>query len=322
MTRAEPKWYNTQVNRKRNSISAAVCPLCGGNDNSVIGKTLVDNAASAFVRNDYDILECRDCRFYFVYPVIDLTQSEWNTLYSNEYFGKISPWQVKSRQRDRKKRLRWLRETFDGVIHDFLDIGCGEGNVLSDAFRQGWNAVGIDIADNRIPEARADGIEFRKGNLFDVAFPDCSFDGIYMDSVLEHVLEPVRMIKEIRRILRPGGVLYVGVPNEDSLLNDSRIFLYALTGRRKISTRIKPFKRPYHVIGFTKRSLKSIFEVNGFEFKRFRNFAGPWEWAKSCPFSRPFFLHFALLPAYLISIPLRKMIYYDAILKKASPRVL
>jgi SAM-dependent methyltransferase len=222
----------------------------------------------------------------------------------------------KSRQRDREQRLQWLREAFKGSIGDFLDIGCGQGHIIIDAHRLGWNVVGIDIADCRIPAACAAGIEFRKGNLLDISFPDCSFDCVYLDSVLEHVLDPVAIVNEIWRILRPGGILYVGVPNEDSLLNAARKILYAMAGKRQISVKTKPFKRPFHVVGFTERSFRRILRNCGFEFARFRNFAGPDEWRNYKPFTRPFVLHFAMLPLYWLSIPVRKMIYLDAVVIK------
>jgi SAM-dependent methyltransferase len=304
------------MTRRRHSGISAACPICTGGNNSFVGKPFIESAVAPFVRKDYDILECRDCRFYFVNPAIDLTPAEWAGVYGDEYFTKMTSAHERSRRRDRQQRLGWLREAFDGIIGNFLDIGCGEGYVLIDAHHLGWRTVGIDIADGRIPQAHIEGIEYISGDLFEVAFPDSSFDAIYMDSVLEHVAEPVRMVGEIRRILRPGGVLYLGVPNEDSLLNDARKALYILTGRRSLSTRIKPFKRPYHVIGFTEKSLKSIFRNNGFEFVRFRNFAGPWEWVKARPFTRLFVMHFAMIPAYLLAAPLRKMIYFEAIVKK------
>jgi len=302
----------SRINERR----SATCPLCSGKNVTIVGKPIIEEKVSSIIRKDYDVLECLNCLLYFVFPDIDLTETEWSMLYGTEYFAEMTSWHARSRQRDRMERLNWIREAFSGDIKDFLDIGCGEGYILIDARRRGWRAVGIDITDYRIPDANTNGIEFFQGNIYDKSFPGCSFDGIYLDSVLEHVLDPVKLVKEIRRILRPGGVLYVGVPNEDSLINDFKNVVYHLAGRKNVSPRIKPFKSPYHVVGFTEKSFGKIFNNNGFEFVRFRNFSGPRELTKFRPFTRPFMIHFMLLPLHWASVPMKKMVYMDAIIKK------
>ena len=225
-------------------------------------------------------------------------------------------WWARKRNKDRIQRLDRLQEYYHRNINKFLDVGCGEGYVLIEALRRNWVTYGLDISDNRIDSAKDKRITFLKGDIFQASFPNDFFDCIYMDSVLEHVLDPIRHLSEIRRILRKGGVLYIGVPNEDCLFNDIRKLLYILSDRRKLSVHLKPFESPYHIIGFTKESLTKALDKTGFEIVRFRNFGGEYEWRKYKFFTEPFFMHLCLLPLHLVAIPLKKRIYIDAIARK------
>lgn len=298
------------------NVSLLECPICTGDQIITIGRPQISSQASMFVNEDHRVVKCKTCRFYFVFPKISFSQQEWEKLYGDEYFGEMPRWWARRRSEHRKQRLDWLQECFYDPINKFLDIGCGEGYVLMDALKRGWNTYGIDISDNRMDAAKNKDITFIKGGIIEASFPDNFFDCIYLDSVLEHMLDPLGSLGEIRRILRKGGVLYVGVPNEECLFNDVKRLLFILSGKRGLSARLQPFKPPYHVIGFTKKSLVEMFRKIGFEIVKFRNFAGEDEWMKFKPFTRPFVIHFFLLPVHLLAIPLRKRIYLDAVVRK------
>ena len=300
------------------NVSLPKCPLCAGDQIIVIGKPQISPSTAEFVSEDYRVVKCMRCHFYFVFPRISFSQQKWDKLYADKYFGEMPRWWARKREEHRNQRLNWLQECTHGQIDRFLDIGCGEGYVLIDALKRGWNAYGIDICDNRIDSARNRSIKFIKGNIFESSFPSEIFDCIYLDSVLEHTLDPIGYLGEIRRILKKGGVLYVGVPNEECLFNDVKRLLFVLSGKWDLSARIQPFKPPYHVVGFTKDSLVQSFHKNGFEIMKFRNFAGQDEWMKFKPFTRPFMIHVFLLPVHFMAIPLRKRIYLDAIVRKSD----
>ena len=299
-----------------NNDSEPKCPLCGGNRIKSIGSPQISKEASSFIRQNFRVAMCRSCIFYFVHPEIDLTQEEWGKLYGQEYFIENPAWWDRKRAEHRRKRLGWLEQFGTGKICRFLDIGCGEGYVLADARARGWEVFGLDIQDNRRDLARIDEISFFAGNIFQAAYPDNYFDAVYFDSVLEHLTDPVSHIKEINRILRDGGTLYVGIPNENSLFNDFRKMAFTILGKRDVSVRIKPFKSPFHVVGFTPFSIKKILNTNNFEVARFSVFAGEYEWLKPKSFTRAFFINFCALPIHMAAIPLKKRVYMDAIARK------
>jgi SAM-dependent methyltransferase len=303
-----------------NSKLKTGCPICESRDHSSTGKPKVSKAAAEFIKENYLVVRCKNCGLYFVDPPINFSREVWEKLYGAEYFSELPGWWQRKRSRDRKLRLDLLEKLFGGRVRRFLDIGCGEGSVLIDALKRGWEVYGLDIYDNRNDEAKNEKIHFTKSDLFNSSFPDGHFDCIYLDSVLEHVLDPMRLLLEIRRILVDGGCVYIAVPNEDSLYNDFRKIIFTIMGKHDLSTRAKPFISPYHVVGFNKKTLKSILDKCGFETLRLRNFSGEYEWRKHKAFSRTFFVQLFLLPLHLLSIPLRKRIYLDVVGRKRTDK--
>jgi 2-polyprenyl-3-methyl-5-hydroxy-6-metoxy-1,4-benzoquinol methylase len=82
-------------------------------------------------------------------------------------------------------------------------------------------------------EAKIPEIKFIKSSLLDANLQENYFDFIYVDSVVEHVLNPVEYLTKIKSLLRPGGVIYIGIPNEDCLSNSIRKLIFKLRERRK-----------------------------------------------------------------------------------------
>ncbi|GJQ48165.1 MAG: hypothetical protein HKUEN01_05510 [Candidatus Kuenenia stuttgartiensis] len=301
-----------------NNLIEAKCPVCGNSSKfKIIGKPKIISPKAKLLFKDemYQVLMCKNCRFYFVSPQ-NLTNVEMSKLYDETYFTEMTKWWAKKRDKDRKNRLDKLQRFINQKRIRFLDIGCGEGYVLIEAADRGWEVHGIDVFDNRMQSAKRQDIKFYKGDIYNVQFPDNHFDCIYMDSVLEHLFYPVNYLKELNRILKVGGLIYCGVPNEDCLVNDFKKLFYTLSGKGDISARIKPFMQPYHVSGFTKKSLQIAAMKSDFQIVHIKNFAGQYEFLKLRTFTKGFFWEFFLLPIYLIAIPLRKQFYLETILMK------
>lgn len=106
-----------------------------------------------------------------------------------------------------------------------LDVGCGVGNDLSRFARGGAICTGIDLAPHSIQLARSNfeqrGLQadFHVMNGERLDFPDKSFDVVFCHTVLHFTPEPCRMIREIHRVLRPGGTAVLMTVNRRSWLN-------------------------------------------------------------------------------------------------------
>ena len=291
------------------------CPICDNEQFKIIGKPQIPPVIRTLIKEDYMVLRCKACHFYYVSPPIMFSNAEWAKLYNETYFGKLTKWWARQRERDWKNRLNRLEISAKRKITNFLDVGCGEGYVLLEAAERGWKAHGVDISDNRGGFARREDVSFIQGDIFEARFPDNFFDCVYVDSVLEHVADPIAFLNELNRIIKNGGVLYIGVPNEDALFNDIKKFLYFIWGKRSISSRLKPFVSPFHTNGFTKKSLLAAALRANFKAVQFRNFAGQYEFLKFKIFSGPFLINVLLLPLHLIAILVRRQIYLDILRK-------
>lgn len=108
-----------------------------------------------------------------------------------------------------------------------LDIGCGDGRVAEGFARSGALVMGLEVSLDRVATlARRLVSEFREPSFHLVAgdgcqlpFSDESFEVVILCDVLEHVKDPIQVLAEATRVLRPGGLIYTSVPNRLSMIN-------------------------------------------------------------------------------------------------------
>jgi len=103
-----------------------------------------------------------------------------------------------------------------------LDCGCGPGTItagLAQIVAQG-HVTGMDREAAELEQARRyaeqqgfANVTFQLGNLYEIPFPDDTFDAVFAHAVLQHLAEPARALQEMRRVLKPGGL--IGVREED-----------------------------------------------------------------------------------------------------------
>ena len=103
---------------------------------------------------------------------------------------------------------------------EILDAGCGSGRNMVDLARYG-TVTGLELADASVHWARNRGIgEIVQGSITDAPFPDDRFDFAVCLDVLEHIDDELHALRELRRIMRPGGTLLVTVPAYQSLWSE------------------------------------------------------------------------------------------------------
>ena len=103
-----------------------------------------------------------------------------------------------------------------------LDCGCGPGTItagLATAVAPG-RVVGIDLGESQIAlattRAAEQGLrntEFKVGNIYELSFDAGTFDAVFAHAVFEHLSDPIRALREVRRVLKPGGVVGVCSPD-------------------------------------------------------------------------------------------------------------
>jgi ubiquinone/menaquinone biosynthesis C-methylase UbiE len=104
-----------------------------------------------------------------------------------------------------------------------LDVGCGDAGALIAFAEKGAKCAGIECFDTSLERGRlraADhgvDVDLKKGVAESIPFPDASFDLVMLDNVLEHVTDRPGTLREVRRVLKPGGLLYMVTPKPFSL---------------------------------------------------------------------------------------------------------
>jgi len=96
-----------------------------------------------------------------------------------------------------------------------LDVGCGTGSILRDLKMRGYtNLHGMDISQYAVDRLRTEGLTMWCARLPRLPISDAKFDVVIASQVLEHVIRRGRFMREIARVLRPGGRAFVFVPND------------------------------------------------------------------------------------------------------------
>jgi len=97
-----------------------------------------------------------------------------------------------------------------------LDVGCSSGAFLNSAVEIGFCAEGVEPAPKAAATAQYSGLKVRQGLLHEAGYADEQFDAITLFEVIEHLQQPQELLRECRRILRPGGILLIGTGNAGS----------------------------------------------------------------------------------------------------------
>ena len=132
------------------------------------------------------------------------------------------------------------------------DLGCWVGFLPAEAERRGWSARGVEPSDFAARFARERlGLDVQTGTLETAALPREAFDCVVMGDVIEHLPDPGRALARISGLLRPGGILYLALPDAGSLV------------ARRLGVRWWSVL-PTHVQYFTRTSLSRLLVRHGF----------------------------------------------------------
>lgn len=177
--------------------------------------------ASDYITGDaFQVWRCRDCGLARTRPQLDAARLA--AYYPAAYYGAPAsrrfPAAVEALQRLLYGARARVVERLAGSPGRVLDVGCGRGHLLDAFRRRGWSVQGTELDDRSAAHAREVlGVPVETGPIAAWPWPGGHFDAITIWHVLEHVSDPEELLGRLHGLLRPGGVLMVGVPNFGSL---------------------------------------------------------------------------------------------------------
>jgi spore maturation protein CgeB len=232
-------------------MEKVACPLCDATDHRAV-----------WSREGASYVRCSRCGLLFENP--RLTEEELKGFYSAEsyfintgagsdaagyvdYFAQCSPALLS----EYFEILRLEAPARSPV--ELLDVGCGPGGLLREASLHGWKARGLELSRWAVEKGRGSGLQIVEGTLEQAGFPEASFDVVSMFDVLEHLPNPRNTMREVRRVLRPGGVAVVETPNIDGW--------FARNVYRSSSDLVKPRA---HICLYSPSTARRLFHESGF----------------------------------------------------------
>jgi SAM-dependent methyltransferase len=140
----------------------------------------------------------------------------------------------------------------------WLDVGCGAGALLDAAAKAGWEAEGTEVASAAVERLAARGRTVFAGDLEELRLPEGGYDVVSLVEVLEHLPDPLSVVRRTAVLLRPGGVAYVTTPHARGM------------SARALGLRWSLVAPPEHLQLFSRRGLRALFSRAGLMVDRCR----------------------------------------------------
>ncbi|MFK5948609.1 MAG: class I SAM-dependent methyltransferase [Methylococcales bacterium] len=262
----------------------SVCPVCHGHDTSLKLNHLVDwqsHPPSGF----WVMNICADCEsgYLVIRPTTEYIHEAYKNYYThtnkkdstlNVFLRRVQKWlflEYCSFAHQKYTLLNWLVYFSAKLIYPLslyfdaksrhiaryknkgklLDVGCGNGEFLQLAKQYGWEVTGVDFDVKAVAAARYAGLDIRHGGIDEIK-PSEKFDFISLSHVIEHVFDPVELLKQCALLLTDDGVLWLETPNMKSY------------GFRVYKSNWRGLEPPRHIVLFSDKSLIDALHKAGF----------------------------------------------------------
>ncbi len=260
------------------------CPICGEVDRTLLHSDLTDNVFFT-APGRWTLYRCSHCGTAYLNPrptpsTIALAYEHYYThtedsvahgklahikrCLRNGYINaqyhahiqpawKIGPWialLIPHKKQQIDEGIRHLPST--GKPGVLVDIGCGNGHFLRTAMQLGWETWGVDMDPKAVETAKKTGATIMQGSFPNTGLPSDYFDWVTLHHVIEHVHDPLAALREVFRILKPGGHIWLATPNIDSL------------GHALFGANWRGLEPPRHLCIFHSNSLERALKSVGF----------------------------------------------------------
>jgi 2-polyprenyl-3-methyl-5-hydroxy-6-metoxy-1,4-benzoquinol methylase len=237
------------------------CPLCR-NQHAELFCTVADKDHRDQGLS-WQILRCLNCGGGWTSPLpaVEQLAACYPPVYLGDTAARLDDYFSGKLQRSRSWRNevdkvklveRFVRE---GSI---LDVGCADGKFLWALNQEKWTRHGVEFIEEvvRLVSSRMPGLKLTAGDVFAAELRDENFDVITLWHVLEHLPEPQGILNRLFALLKPGGWLFLAVPNFNSLqAHLFRRYWFA-------------FDAPRHIFHFSASALQRLLDRSGFQVQK------------------------------------------------------
>jgi SAM-dependent methyltransferase len=216
------------------------------------------------------VVRCLDCGLIFANPMP--LPRDPSTLYSgtaDEYFLHHD---LESKRQNASEIIQGLEKRTCG--RRLLDVGCGQGVLLDVARRKGWEPEGLDVSVQFARFAHDNfGVPVHIGDIGTVRLAREHYDVVILGAILEHLPDPRRSLAKVYRLLKPGGLVWIDVPNEHGLYYKLGNLWNRFRGKDSV-VNLSPTFTPGHLFGFSKKSLSTLLTCLGFKLRSIELYQG------------------------------------------------
>jgi len=209
--------------------------------------------------SNYTVLKCQNCDLLWSSPLIN---EGYENQINSDYFGEDIYLSKEKGQKERfRTQINKVLKLYDPAVEKkdikILDIGSGLGFFLDVCEEEGLTCEGCDINEKAVNYSNRNKKRTRLGTI-DEFYENDSFDIIFALNLIEHIPHPKKFIEQCGRILKPGGLLVMETPIQESLFHVSARIGDILTGYRMNNYGINTNG---HIYKFCGRTFEKITEM-------------------------------------------------------------
>lgn len=230
--------------KKQTCETPAPCILCGRPPDHLVHQ-----------RGAWRYFRCNDCGVVSLHPRPSAGEllTSYDT-YLPDRADEIDCWE---------KMMAPVVETAATLVSDqkysdgarLLDIGCGYGFFLKKMAQRGWDVEGIEVSGaGRDYATKTLGLSVHSTPLEDMAFPKEHYDVVTLFYVIEHIHDPGMILREVFRVLKPGGMVLLRWPHSTPVVKILGPF----------ANRFDVYHTPYHLYDFNPVAMQQLLEKSGF----------------------------------------------------------
>lgn len=220
-----------------------LCPICAG------------STSPAFMAGEHRMYRCSVCRTAFVspQPSDEYLSRFYDTYHRADQDGGLYDAVESRMQQDFPTKVKLVKSALAGKAGRILDVGCGKGYFVKECMDNGLTAEGIDLSESGVRFAQQKlGVKASCGPLSQLKTELGCFDVVTFWATIEHLPDPMAMLRDIRVVLKPGGKLLLDTGVGDDWLD------------RTVPGCVQWYDPPQHLFVFSANGMQRAVEQAGF----------------------------------------------------------